>query len=420
MTSVQCASRGIQRFHTMTGESHSNGVAERANRIIKERITAMLDEAHLPHSFWEYALNALVHVRNRCPTSALNGGIPFTAMFGKIPNVSHFRVFGCTAYVHVKKNKRTSLSPHAQKCVFIGYPGQYKGWKFYDPLTRKTILSDRAEFDERYFPGLSRTPPSIHPPAPPPSSTPDVFPGSSYDSDDDDDSPPSRPHSEMPKQVGDTSISGVQSPPAVVPAVVPSSLSKFGEHPPTSIPVPPIPPVPPPPPIASGSGSASSPAAPVVPTPPPSAPPATGTRQRQRWENIADPPRKSTRVKKGVDKSYPGQPYNKSVRPARYHSQATTPTPTPPPEQPTPTPEPSPAPPTPSAPSPIPQHIPDPPVVEDTEDSGDELDLIGDGDGDELEEVHVAEDQEFFNCVSVSWMVPSFLFTSPPTTTPLM
>ena len=45
-----------------------------------------------------------------------------------------------------------------EKCIFIGYPEGYKGWKFYNPTTKKTIISERADFDERYFPGLKNAP----------------------------------------------------------------------------------------------------------------------------------------------------------------------------------------------------------------------------------------------------------------------
>src|SRR5258708_35564716 len=43
-----------------------------------------------------------------------------------------------------------------EKCVFMGYPSGYKGWLFYNPNTQKYIISERAEFDERVFPGLSK------------------------------------------------------------------------------------------------------------------------------------------------------------------------------------------------------------------------------------------------------------------------
>ena len=46
-----------------------------------------------------------------------------------------------------------------EKCIFVGYPSGYKGWQFYNPVTKKFIISERAIFDERSFPGLSRTSP---------------------------------------------------------------------------------------------------------------------------------------------------------------------------------------------------------------------------------------------------------------------
>ena len=103
------AAAGITRQHTVRNEPHQNGVAERANRTIAEGITAMLNEARLPASFWEYAINVFVHVHNRSPTAALSNATPFTKWHGYKPDVSHFRVFGCVAYVHVQKDQRRGL-----------------------------------------------------------------------------------------------------------------------------------------------------------------------------------------------------------------------------------------------------------------------------------------------------------------------
>jgi hypothetical protein len=33
----------------------------------------------------------------------------------------------------------------------MGYPQGYKGWKFYNPTTKKTVIAERADFDERYL-----------------------------------------------------------------------------------------------------------------------------------------------------------------------------------------------------------------------------------------------------------------------------
>ena len=59
---------GIARQHTVRNEPHQNGVAERANRTLGEGITALLHEAHLPPSFWLYAMNVFTYVRNMSPT----------------------------------------------------------------------------------------------------------------------------------------------------------------------------------------------------------------------------------------------------------------------------------------------------------------------------------------------------------------
>jgi hypothetical protein len=178
------AEQGIQFQHTVRAEPHQNGVAERANRTIAEHVTAMLTESHLPANFWSYAVLAYAYVHNRSPTSAVPGTLPYTLMCKRKPDVSNLRVFGCTAYVHVKKDQRKGLSSHTQKCVFIGYPAEYKAWEFYNPITRKKVISKDAEFDERYFPGLSRSPHvPLFPSYIPPPSTP---PFANLDEDEDD------------------------------------------------------------------------------------------------------------------------------------------------------------------------------------------------------------------------------------------
>jgi len=220
------AASGIARQHTVRNEPHQNGVAERANRTLAEGVTAMLSESHLPSSFWGYAVHAYTHARNRSPTAALNGGIPYTSFFGKKPDVSHLRVFGCTAYVHVQKDQRKGLNPHTQKCVFIGYPSEYKGWEFYNPLTKKIIVSNSADFDERTFPGLTKSSdsplPSFYVPS---SSVPEV----------------PIPARDVPEQVGDLHSDngpahspGPDPDPQVPPSTEPS--------PPVDPPAPPSPP----------------------------------------------------------------------------------------------------------------------------------------------------------------------------------
>lgn len=115
----------------------------------------MLIDSKLPESFWGRACEVFVHIHNRTPTSATPGSVPYSLWHGKLPDVSHLRVFGCLAYVFIRKRDRKALQPKSRKCVFVGYPEGVKGWLFWDLHARKFIISSHVQFDERYYPGNS-------------------------------------------------------------------------------------------------------------------------------------------------------------------------------------------------------------------------------------------------------------------------
>jgi len=220
-------SAGIVRRHSVRNRPQQNGTAERANRTIDEHATAMLHEANLPPSFKALAVNAYIHVSNMHPTSHIpEDKTPFELWHKSKPNVEHLRVWGCLAYVHVQKDKRDTSGIHIQKCIFVGYPRGIRGWAFYNPVTQKTVFSEHAVFDERYFPGNSpaqmRKCPQIHPSvfsrlnhlAPPPPSTASV----PRDDDDDDDDSPARPRPAPAPAPSPPSTPTPSPPPSPAPA----------------------------------------------------------------------------------------------------------------------------------------------------------------------------------------------------------
>ncbi|MCO5565005.1 hypothetical protein L7F22_018675 [Adiantum nelumboides] len=73
---------------------------------------------------------------------------PEETLKGKKPNVSHFKFFGCNAYVHVPDELRTKLDSKAEKCVFIGYFVEQKGYKCYNFVTHQVRVSKNVVFDE--------------------------------------------------------------------------------------------------------------------------------------------------------------------------------------------------------------------------------------------------------------------------------
>src|ERR1700733_3618656 len=135
---------------------------------MEEGIVSMLYESGMSTAFWGEALVAFIHTSNRLPTSALPDATPHEAFYGNKPDLSRLRVWGCTAYVLIQRDKRPlgSLGSHMEKCVFLGYPLGYKGWKFYNPVTKKVTISERADFDECYFMLQKHSVPHLPPPRP--------------------------------------------------------------------------------------------------------------------------------------------------------------------------------------------------------------------------------------------------------------
>ena len=139
---------GIHRQLTTPRTPQQNGVAERFNRTIMESARSMLHATGLPDRYWGDAVMTAVYVRNRLPTRALSGVTPYEAWRGDKPNLSHLRVWGCLAYVHVHRVKRNKLAPRARACVFVGYAPEAKGWKLYDPSGGRYIIARDVTFQE--------------------------------------------------------------------------------------------------------------------------------------------------------------------------------------------------------------------------------------------------------------------------------
>jgi len=67
---------------------------------------------------------------------------------GKKPNVSHLRMFGYVAYVHVPDEKRSKLDPKVKKCIFIRYSLKQKKNRCFNLSTQKLQISRNVVFNE--------------------------------------------------------------------------------------------------------------------------------------------------------------------------------------------------------------------------------------------------------------------------------
>jgi len=60
---------------------------------------------------------SLIHTR---PTSYHNSS-PLKFIFGREPNISHLRIFGCAVYVPVSPPQHTKMGPQTRLRIYVGY-----------------------------------------------------------------------------------------------------------------------------------------------------------------------------------------------------------------------------------------------------------------------------------------------------------
>ncbi|KAH9649072.1 hypothetical protein KPL70_025842 [Citrus sinensis] len=111
-----CEKNGIQRHKTVTYTPQQNGLAERMNKTLVEKV--------------------------RSPSTAIDCKTPMELWSGRMADYAKLRIFYCTAYAHVKQGK---LEPRALKCRFLGYP---EGVKAIDCEPESGVEHESAESEE--------------------------------------------------------------------------------------------------------------------------------------------------------------------------------------------------------------------------------------------------------------------------------
>lgn len=114
-------SNGIQHERSVPKTPQHNGVAERVNITIVERVRPILFHAKLPKSFWGETLMTTIDLINLSPSTPLNGDVLNRFWTGKYVSYNHLNVFSCRAFVHVPKDERSKLNSKSKECIFLGY-----------------------------------------------------------------------------------------------------------------------------------------------------------------------------------------------------------------------------------------------------------------------------------------------------------
>ncbi|CDO76235.1 hypothetical protein BN946_scf184644.g9 [Trametes cinnabarina] len=137
------AEDGTIRKFTAHDTPEYNGVAERGNRTVMERVRAMLHDARLPQMLWGEAALHAVYLKNRTATRSLEGRTPYEAFWGKKPNLAHLHVWGCRVWVHSPGGSK--LSPRADDARWVGFDTESDAHRIYWPK-RRSVTVERSIF----------------------------------------------------------------------------------------------------------------------------------------------------------------------------------------------------------------------------------------------------------------------------------
>ena len=79
-------------------------------------------------------------MKNCCPHRVLCISTPEEAFTGKKLEVSHFKIFGSSVYVHVTKNAKKKLESTIEVGIFVGYTKKPHNYHVYFPKSRMIVV----------------------------------------------------------------------------------------------------------------------------------------------------------------------------------------------------------------------------------------------------------------------------------------
>ena len=100
---------------------------------------------------WAETVDTASFIINRSPSSTIDFKIPEEVWSGRPIDYSSLKIVGCPAYVHVQSEERSKLDLKSRKCIFLGFEKGVKGYKFWDPILKKTVTSRDIIFDEAFM-----------------------------------------------------------------------------------------------------------------------------------------------------------------------------------------------------------------------------------------------------------------------------
>ncbi|KAJ9564242.1 hypothetical protein OSB04_000208 [Centaurea solstitialis] len=138
---------GIKHTFAAVRTPQQNGVVERRNRTSVEAARTMLAYSKLPMFLWAEAVDTACYTQNRSIVNNRFGKTPYELINNQVPNIGHFRVFGCRCFMMNDREDRHKLQAKSDEAIFIGYSKNSIAYRVYNKRTKMVLESMNVKFD---------------------------------------------------------------------------------------------------------------------------------------------------------------------------------------------------------------------------------------------------------------------------------
>ena len=144
--------------YSSTYTPQQNQTAERENRTVLDCSRTMLIASGLHKRYWGHAVLYACDVLLCTPRRRLNNKTPYEMLYGRAPDISRFRTFGCKTWAWVPKAKRQKWDARSKQGIFVGFSKSAPAYLVYIESEGKTMETPFCLFDESKFGGSAPAP----------------------------------------------------------------------------------------------------------------------------------------------------------------------------------------------------------------------------------------------------------------------